>query len=136
MNPLDELKLVQDIITTQEELCFKIISWAIGLITALTIGFFHKSVDINSLIYIISGCIIILGCFLVARNHWVTFYRAVSRSRKIEEEIKNNTYTRVKINKALRTEDDLDFFIYYRFYGPYLMLVILVIVSGLGKSCL
>ncbi len=38
----NELNIVQSIITTQEELVFKVGSWAIGLITALTIALFNR----------------------------------------------------------------------------------------------
>lgn len=136
MDPLDELKIVQDVITKQEELCFKVFSWAIGLITALTIGFFHNSVKINPWVYMICGFTIIVGYFLVARYHWVTFFQAVTRSCDIEEEIKTDNYKRVKINETLKAGNDLNFFINYRFYGPYAILIIIVIVlgiSGLGS---
>lgn len=132
MNPLDELKIIQDIITKQEELCFKVFSWAIGLVTALTIGFFHKSVEINPCVYMTCGFTIIVGYFLVARYHWVTFSQAVTRSCGIEEEIKNDNYKRVKINETLKAGNDLNFFIHYRFYGPYAILIIIVLLSGIS----
>ena len=134
IDPMDELKIVQDIITTQEELCFKVFSWAVGLVTALTIGMFHKSIEISSYMYVGCGITIVLGFYIVARHHWHTFSSAVVRSNEIEKEIKNNTYQGVKINYVLNTDQSVGLFGGYKLWLPYLVLSVVLISAGLVKT--
>lgn len=129
IEPKDELELTQKIITAQEELCFKIFSWALGLITALTIGAAHKSVVINKWLYLISGLFIVITLFLVAIRHWITLRKAVIRLSEIETEVKNKTYSRYKINEALKKKYESGTRLSFRFYGPYLMLSGVVVGS-------
>lgn len=130
--PMDELKLVQDIITAQENLCFKIFGWAIGIITAFTIGFHHKSVDFPPYIYIASGLFSIIAFFCVSRYHWITFAKAIERSYEIEKEMKDATYKSVRINETLRKDSELGLFVHYRLWLPYFVLVLIVILSGVS----
>lgn len=130
-NPMDELKIVQDIITTQEELCFKVFSWAVGFVTAFTIGLFHKSINIPSFAYMACGLIIVSGLFIVARHHWHTYLSAVIRSRQIESEINDETYSKVQINHVLRTDKSIGIFGGYKLWLPYLVLSSVVVVAGI-----
>ncbi|WP_215396932.1 hypothetical protein [Rheinheimera oceanensis] len=129
----DELKLTQEIITTQELLCFKIFSWAMGLITALTIGAAHKRVDIDIWLYLFAGLFITFTFFNVAKSHWVAFQKAVSHSEKIEASLISNSYGSYGINKTLR-DDSVDVKLTFRFYGPYLVLVAIVIGYFISES--
>jgi hypothetical protein len=130
-NAMDELKIVQDIITTQEELCFKVFSWAVGFVTAFTIGLFHISINIPSYVYIACGLILISGLFVVARHHWHTYSSAVVRSSQIESEINSGEYSKVQINHVLRTDKSIGVFGGYKLWLPYLVLSSVVIVAGL-----
>ncbi|RCW61942.1 hypothetical protein DET61_1384 [Marinobacter nauticus] len=129
IEPKDELELTQKIITAQEELCFKIFSWALGLITALTIGAAHKSVVINNWLYLASGLFIVFTLFMVAKRHWLTMRKAVIRSSEIENEVKNSAYSCYKINEALKKNYEGATHLSFRFYGPYLMLSGIVLGS-------
>jgi len=134
IDPMDEFKIVQDIITTQEQLCFKVFSWAVGLVTALTIGMFHKSIDIHPYMYVGCGVIVVLGFYIVARHHWHTFSSAVVRSREIEEEINTNTYQGLKINHVLKTDKSIGLIGGYKLWVPYLVLSLVLISAGIVKT--
>lgn len=133
LNPMEEMKLAQDIISKQEDFTFKVFSWAIGMITALTLGFYHTSIRINEWVYMLSGFVIIIVFFLVAKKHWATFYNAIKRSEKIETEMKNDNYAGVKLNEELKTGDAFSITKHPRFYLPYVALILLVLISGAGK---
>jgi len=127
---MDELKIVQDIITTQEELCFKVFSWACGLVTALTIGLFHSSINLSIPVYVLCGLITTVGFFTVARYHWRTYLSAVVRSRQIENEINSNTYQGIKINNVLKANKSIVWFGGYKLYLPYIILSLVVIIAS------
>lgn len=134
VNAMDELKIVQDIITTQEELCFKVYSWAVGFVTAFTIGLFHSSISIPSYAYMICGLIIVAGLFVVARHHWHTYSSAVVRSKQIESEINAGTYSKVQINYVLATDKSIGIFGGYKLWLPYLVLSAVLVVAGIFNT--
>ena len=130
MDPYEELKIVQDVITTQEELCFRVYSWAAGFITALTIGFFHERVDIPTLIYSIVGIVIVIGFYIVGRHHWHTFSSAVVRSRQIEDAINDGSYSKFRMNSVLKDDKCIEYFGGYKLWAPYLVLLLIVLVCS------
>ncbi|WP_194868944.1 hypothetical protein [Pseudoalteromonas sp. PPB1] len=101
LDPIEEIKIVQDIIITQEQFCFKVFSWAAGFITALTLGLFHNSVSIPYFLYIACGLTIVFGFYIVGRHHWHTFSSAIERSRQIESAINAGSYNSFKLNHVL-----------------------------------
>jgi len=131
---MDELKIVQDIITTQEELSFKVYSWAVGFVSAFTIGLFHKSIELPAELFIICGLIIIFGFYIVARHYWHTYSSAVIRSREIEELINTKSYKTVKINYVLKYDKSIGLFGGYKLWLPYLILCIIVLTVGMWSK--
>ena len=134
LNPVDELKIVQDIIAAQEQLYFRVYGWAVGIITAFTIALFHKGVHIPSLVYIIFGLVTVCGFFIVARHHWHTFTSAVKRSRQIEDEINDGTYAKIKFNHVLKTNLDVGIFGEYKLWVPYTVLAFFIVGAGLFRG--
>lgn len=132
-DPIEELKIAQDVITHQETLTFKVFSWTVGIVTALTIGLFHERVEINGWVYMSTGLVTISTFLLVAREHWGTFYVAIRRSGIIEKEIKNNSYSGFSLNKELSDAKKINILKVPRLYLPYLALAIIVLVSGFFK---
>lgn len=135
---IEEIKLAQDLINTQENLHFKVFSWAIGVITALTIGFFHNNIDMHPAVYMTLGITVILIFNWVAKRHWNLFYCAAARSYDIELEVENDNYSGIKLNRSLNAhEKDIELKHRMRLYAPYLALSVVVLLSGLPKllSC-
>lgn len=133
---IDELKLTQDLINYQENLHFRVFGWAIGIVTTLTIGFFHKSVDLHPIAYMVCGMVSISIFFWVAKRHWMIFYAAIVRSRNIEDELAHGEYTEFKLNRSLSIDmSKIKLNNRMRLYAPYLALYIIVIFSGMWGLC-
>ncbi|QPB82384.1 hypothetical protein CWC22_005040 [Pseudoalteromonas rubra] len=133
LDPIEEIKIVQDIIITQEQFCFKVFSWAAGFITALTLGLFHNSVNIPYFLYIACGLTIVFGFYIVGRHHWHTFSSAIERSRQIESAINAGSYNSFKLNHVLENDKSMGILGGYKLWLPYLILSIVVVVAGVGK---
>ena len=133
-DPAEELKLAQQVVTTQEILCFRIFGWAIGIVTALTIGFFHESVKLDPVVYMPSGIIMVCVFYWVARRHWSIFYSATMRSHEIENEINTNSYLKFKLNESLTIyKDDISPYESIRHILPYIALGLIIFICGISK---
>ena len=129
----NELDLTQKIINAQEDFCFRIFSWALGLVTALTIGSAHESIDISRPLYLISGLFIVVVLCSVARCHWLTLKNAMSRSFEIETEVQKDIYSGPKVNESLKKTCVERLSVSKRFFGPYIVLFFIVIASSIFK---
>jgi hypothetical protein len=131
---IEELKIVQDLINCQENLHFKVFGWAIGIITAMTIGFFHETVKIPTFTYMTSGFICTGMFFWVASRHWIIFFGAAERSKKIEKELIDGTYQGIQIHPEIKIKmSTIDWVHRKRIIYPYLALAAVIVISGVSK---
>lgn len=84
ISPTKEWAIIQDIINRQEATCESIFNWCLGLVTAITIGYFHDRIEISGATYLCVSLIVIVGCFLKARPHWISLRLACKRSLQVE----------------------------------------------------
>lgn len=129
----EELKALQNIISSQEETRAKVKNWAVGLISAISVAFLTQKASFSRKGYfVISIGITILFLWLDV-VHRVAQNRAIQRSNEVERILREEAdYDGPKIGATLAVANTLREQIRalnnIRLYIPYIVLIIIVIV--------
>ncbi len=129
---LEELKLVQAIINTQEQIRLKIMGWGVATVSAISVAYLSEKLDLPSNSYLALS-LVIIGIFLwLDTVHRVAVDRAIERSGEIEECLrKEATYDGPKIGKSISVKNGIPYQLRslknVRVYGPYLALCFAVL---------
>jgi len=123
---LEELKLVQAIITNQELVRLKIMGWGVAATIAISVAYLSEKIDLPALSYLMLS-VIIIGIFLwLDTVHRVAVDRAIERSGEIEECLrKEKAYDGPKIGQSISVKNGIPYQLRslknVRVYGPYLV---------------
>ena len=141
---IEERKIIQTIIESQETIRMKLVGWSISLVTALTIAFYSKKICLSNLSYFIFVIIIIIAFFIIDFINLKVFIIMTKRSFDVEKMIREdiNTYDGPKIqeelNKGVSISKIKNYFrrkyFLYRFSSPYIALIIIAVVSCLARN--
>lgn len=134
---IEELKIFQDVIYGQEEIRFKIKSWAFALISAISIAFLSKKTNFSSVEYLFISVGILFLFFWTDAIHRVAQDRSQKRTFDIECFLRGETeYDGPKVNISLSRADTIKELLrsakHVRVYFPYL--VLLFIIFGISAS--
>ena len=131
MIALEELKLVQSIIHTQEQMRFKVVGWCIATITGLSVAYLSEKLDLPHTSYFVLSILIILIFLWLDTVHRVAVDRAIMRSGEIEKALRGEAeYDGPKIGESLSLKNGILYQLRslknVRVYGPYLALLFAV----------
>ncbi len=135
---MEELKLLQNVIGRQEDFRMKIKSWAVTLVSAVSIAFLSGKINISSKSYIIMSVGIIVSFCWTDVIYRVAQNRAMKRSGNVESYLRGEVeYSGPKIGSSLSIPNTLSeqfgAFNNVRTYSVYLILVILTLILSFCK---
>lgn len=136
---MEELRLLQEIIRHQEDLRAQLTNWSVGLISAISIVFLSAKIDLSGLHYILVGSALIIAFFWNNIIFRVAQSRAIARSNKVEECLRQGgDYDGPKIGDSIGGDNDIGEQVRamnnVRIYAPYVILLIFVIIVGISKE--
>ncbi len=133
-----EIKILNDIVSLQETVRQKIRNWAITLVSAVSVAYLSKDIEISTHTYIIV-CYSVLVLFLWADViHRVAQSRAIKRTVQVEDCFSGQTqYDGPKIATSLspnsNIRDQWHALNNVRIYSVYIILAILATVLSICK---
>lgn len=134
--PLEELKILQDIASRQEELRVKIRGWCIALLTALSVAALSQEIRISSGQFFFFGCVILVLFLWLDALYRVAQDRAFDRAKVVESVLRGEVnYDGPRIRDSLSEPNSLEGQIKslrnVRVYSPYAILLIIVTIVAL-----
>lgn len=130
---IEELKLVQAIISNQENTRLKIMGWGVAAVVAISVSYLAERVNMPPSSYL-GPSVIIIGLFLwLDVIHRVSVDRAIERSATIEQYLRDgDDYDGPKIGLSMSVSNGLSYQLNavknIRVYAPYLALTGAVLV--------
>ena len=136
---LEELKLVQSIIHNQEQMRVKVVGWCIAIISAISIAYLSKKLELPSNSYFGLSLAIVSIFLWLDTVHRVAVDRAIIRSGEIESFFRKEIeYDGPKIGKSISVKNGIPYQFRslknVRVYGPYLVLCFAVFCMYLMKN--
>lgn len=133
---LEELKLLLDIAQGQEELRFKIRGWCIALVTAFSVAFLSEKIKFSGCQFILISSLILVLFLWLDVLYRVAQDRAFKRSKVVEENLRGiGNYSGPLIGEYLSVpnsaKDQVVSLKNIRVYGPYVLLLVIVVSIGI-----
>src|SRR5436305_14104265 len=88
---LEELKILQSVISKHDDLRSQVLGWCIALVTGLTIAYLSKPVALDRWGFVALSVAIVLLFLWVSVTYKVAQDRAIERARTIESQIRSKT---------------------------------------------
>ena len=130
---LEEFKLLQGIAEAQETLRFKIRSWCVALITALSVAVLSQKIQFSVCQFLLIATVIMLMFLWLDVLYRVAQDWALRRAKLVEESLRGLIkYDGPKVRESLSAPNSVADQVLslnnVRVYGPYLLLLVILVV--------
>jgi|SRR6185369_3582 len=136
---LEELKMLQSIISKHDDLRSQVLGWCVALITGLTIAYLSKPVELYLWGFAALSISIVLLFLWVSVTYKVAQDRAIERARTIESQIRAQTaydgpLVADSLSRANRWPDQKKALNNVRVWGPFAALLVLVVLGAFARQ--
>lgn len=136
---LEELKVLQAVISKHDDLRSQLLGWCVALITGLSVAHLSKPLQVDSVGFLSLSLAIVLLFLWVGITYKVAQDRAIERVRQIEVQIRTQSpYDGPLISESLSRpnlfSDQCSALKNVRVWGPFVALAVIVVLVTLVRG--